>query len=985
MKPLGLSIVVTGALAAISLATAWRISAQYAPVTVAQFAEKPAPITIDYPQDESIFPPDITAPTFLWRDGSKSARLWLIKVELAAGEPAIQVKSRGGRMRLGELDPRAVSDTNEPPTLTPEQAAAQAWKPEAQTWEAIKKHSVRRPAKVSITGFEDEDFSRAVSYGELNIQTSEDPVGAPIFYRDVPLMPSELEKGFIKPLAKSAVPLISWKLRNVHEPASRLLLTGMYTCANCHSFSGDGRTLGMDLDGPQNNKGMYTLASIQPQMTIRNEDVIEWSSFLGKQEGNVRLGFMSQVSPDGRHVVTMINGSEAGLKTPESKPRPPSKRKKVVSGFYVANFKDYRFLQVFYPTRGILAWYSRADGKLHTLPGAGNPRYVHTGAVWSPDGKYLVFSRAAARDPYVDGQPLAEHANDPNETQIQFDLYRIPFRGGEGGQPQPVAGASNNGMSNSFPKVSPDGRWIVFVQARNGQLMRPDSQLYIVPAEGGQARRMRCNTPLMNSWHSFSPNGRWLVFSSKARSPYTQMYLTHIDKDGRDSPPILIEDATAANRAVNIPEFVNLPPNGLMKIDVPAVEFYRVFDHASELSDGGDFEAAVQKWRQAAQLGPDNASARLNLGIALAETDQIDEAIIRYREALALDPGYAEVYNNLGSALARQGKLDEAIEHYRKSAEIDPESAEVHNNLAVALVRTGRLDEAIDSFRRAVEIKPGSAEFHNNLGRALAGKGDVERSIIHLERALDADPGYLQAHNNLGLVLAGIGRLEEAIGHFRKVLEANPGAAAVEESLGSTLVRLGRSEEAIIHLHRAVELNPNSPAAHNSLGAALVWSRRPDEAIPHFEKALELNPRLTEAHHNLGDILHYLQGRSREALAHWREVLLADPNHVLVLQQTARVLATSPDASLRDGAGAVALAERAAEFSGGRDPAVLDTLAAAYAEAGRFPDAIATARRALALAAETNNSRLVEALEAGIALYGAGTPLRHNVSVDQGP
>jgi hypothetical protein len=63
----------------------------------------------------------------------------------------------------------------------------------------------------------------------------------------------------------------------------------------------------------------------------------------------------------------------------------------------------------------------------------------------------------------------------------------------------------------------------------------------------------------MNSWHSFSPNGRWLVFSSKARSPYTQMYLTHIDADGNDSPAILIDNTTAANRAVNIPEFANTP------------------------------------------------------------------------------------------------------------------------------------------------------------------------------------------------------------------------------------------------------------------------------------------------------------------------------------------------------------------------------------------------------------------------------------------
>ena len=123
-------------------------------------------------------------------------------------------------------------------------------------------------------------------------------------------------------------------------------------------------------------------------------------------------------------------------------------------------------------------------------------------------------------------------------------------------------------MSNNFPKVSPDGRWIVFVQCRNAQLMRPDSQLYIVPFAGGVARRMRANTRLMNSWHSFSPNGHWLVFSSKSRSPYTQMYLTHIDADGNDSPAILIDNTTAANRAVDLPEFVNTSSDGIEDIAV---------------------------------------------------------------------------------------------------------------------------------------------------------------------------------------------------------------------------------------------------------------------------------------------------------------------------------------------------------------------------------------------------------------------------------
>jgi len=124
--------------------------------------------------------------------------------------------------------------------------------------------------------------------------------------------------------------------------------------------------------------------------------------------------------------------------------------------------------------------------------------------------------------------------------------------------------------------------------------------------------------------------------------------------------------------------------------------------------------------------------------------------------------------------------------------------------------------------------------------------------------------------------------------------------------------------------------------------------------------------------------VYYLQRRVREALAEWRRAVELDPKHVLALNRAALVLAASPDASLRNGAEAVALAQRAVELSGGRDPALLDTLAAAYAEAGRFPEATRTARRALDLAKQQRDSQLAQALSSRIALYEAGTPFREN-------
>jgi hypothetical protein len=373
-------------------------------------------IVIDYPLEGSIFPPDFAPPTFLWRDLEEGGP-WNIEVAFEDGAPAMRQTTRGERMQIGEIDARCIADSNELPKLTQEQATAHIWKPDTAVWSEIKQRSAGHTATVTITG-------AGGARGQVRFSTAKDPVGAPIFYRDVPLMPTEVEKGVIKPIIPSAVPLVGWRLRNVAESASRLVMEDLPTCANCHSFSKDGKTLAMDVDGPQNDKGMYAIATVTPRMSIRSEDVFTWNDFPDKPPGHRTIGFMAQLSPDGRYAVTTVN-----------------------EDVFVANFKDYRFLQVLYPTRGILAWYDRSTSRIRALPGADNPHFVQTNGFWSPDGKYLVFARAGARDAYPKGRKMAEYAGDPLEPAIRYDLYRIPFNGGKGGRPRAIAGASNNGMS----------------------------------------------------------------------------------------------------------------------------------------------------------------------------------------------------------------------------------------------------------------------------------------------------------------------------------------------------------------------------------------------------------------------------------------------------------------------------------------------------------------------------------------------------------
>ena len=828
-----------------------------------------ATVAIDYPADGSIFPPEITAPTFLWRDPSHDATLWQIEVSFAGGSTPIRATSQGERMRIGRIDPDCISKSNKLPELTPLQAAAHTWTPSAAVWAAIKLHSVSGPATISITGLAAPRAKAAeagnpakagnlvaVSHGSVTFRTSRDPVGAPIFYRDVPLMPTETEKGQIKPLAPQALPLVNWRLRSIGERDSRLLLSDLPVCANCHSFSADGKTMGMDLDGLNNNKGQYFLTPVKPEISVARENVVQWRSGSGRLQGNIRAGFMSQVSPNGQFVATTINPAE--LDGPQARaPR---------SNYYVTNYRDYRFLQVFFPTRGILAWYSRATGVLQPLPGADDQRFVQMTAVWSPDGQYLVFARAEAQEPNPDGAPAALAANDPNERQVRFDLYRIPFNHGRGGQAEPLAGASANGMSNTFPKVSPDGKWIVFVQCRNGQLIRPDSQLYIVPASGGTARRMRCNTPLMNSWHSFSPNGRWLVFSSKSRSPYTQMYLTHIDQDGNDSPAILIENATAANRAVNLPEFVNVAPDGLQKLGGPALDYYKLFNRALFLQKRGRLKESAAEWARAIDANPGDPIARDDFGMAL--------------------------------------------------------------------LLSGRRQEAAEQIRKARELR--------------------------LKSAVEAAPGQAAPHGKLGELLRQEGRAGEALIEFRKAVEIEPGSAAAHCDLGSALAAQGKQDDAISELQRSLALDPRYARALSRLGAVYEQRGEPDRAISSWRQALVLDPGCAEAHLRLAHALS-VRGGNVEALQHWREGLRIQPNDVQALQEAAWVLATSPEASLRDGPQALAMAVKALQLSpGGKDrpaqnrvtaarrTAVLETLAAAYAECGRYADAVLTARRALA-------------------------------------
>jgi len=302
-------------------------------------------------------------------------------------------------------------------------------------------------------------------------------------------------------------------------------------------------------------------------------------------------------------------------------------------------------------------------------------------------------------------------------------------------------------------------------------------------------------------------------------------------------------------------------------------------------------------------------------------------------------------------------------------------------NSAMYFQKRGRFPESIAMWRKVLELKPDDALAHGNLGTALLMAGHRDEAGVHLQKAAElkltaavADhPGDASAYRHLGRMLLDQGRPREAeaVANLRKAAELAPASATAHGDLGIALMRQGRLDESLAELRKSLDLDSRYAPGYYNLGLVLERKGETGEAIRQWQKALEINPQYEEAHDSLGNAL-YARGSVAEALAHWRQ----GTNDLAALRQASWTLATYPDPAIRDGHEAVALAVRALELSRGKDAAVWDILAAAYAEAGQFADAVQTSARALALAQQDNRPELAEAIRSRMRLYETETPFR---------
>ncbi len=702
-------------------------------------------LSIIYPLNLTVFPKDMASPAFAWKEDNVKIKKWQITVK--AGDATI---------------------------IASTEVSEKLWKPSAKEWSAIIASGSEEKYTVTV---QEKTFWLASSAG-VTFSISKDPVDASVFFRSVPL-PFKF--------ARENMKKIKWYLGDVSsESKPHAMLENMPVCANCHSFSRDGKTIAMDVDAID-DKGAYAISSFEESIKFSSDSIISWSRF---QMGKFTYGLLSQISPDGRFVVSTLRDCEIFV-----------------------DIKDLEYSQLFFPFKGILVVYDRQEKRYYELEGANDSMFVHSNPCWTPDGKNILFTRAKAKHYSESGihngsvakQQDRERYNKFEKTYldrdslIKFDIYTIPFNDGFGGLATPIEGASNNGLSNYFPRVSPDGKWLVFCQAESFMLLQKDSKLAILPIAGGESRVLNCNSQNMNSWHSWSPNSKWLVFSSKAFGPYTQLFLTHIDDDGTDTPPVYLHNFSFSEYANNIPEFVNTKYNRNFKIEP-------------------DFLAGDDFMIRSGEIHQNNGEEQ--------------EAFEHFDTAVKKFPKKAEGYYKRGKILFQRNQFATALKDLNAAIELE-QNLNFYVTRGIIRIKMADCQSAIKDLNEALKMDSTDINANAYLGVAYTQIDKPDLAIPYLNKAISLNKEDYYSYYYLGLAFFDKSKFKEAEQAFKSGIEccnARSLLPLIYEMRGNSLVKLGDFEAAVIDFTAASRYAPTDPSPYYEKGKALLELRRDQEA-----------------------------------------------------------------------------------------------------------------------------------------------------------
>ena len=477
-------------------------------------------LNINFPKDNTIYPRNFKSPIFKWAQ-EKNITSWLLRFSIQNN---------------------------------PEQffflAKNHNWLPDREMWEKIKTLAVNKKIHLIVLAYNDID-KNIISKGTVSFTVSSHSISAPIILRDTKL-----------PTAWTLIHPSTIKLRLLDlssDSSSKIILEKNNACFSCHSFSGHSKNIKLATLFKQHSNPPIVIRTFVTPLKNRNFSVKQSDAIaiIDKKGNKSYINEMSpfQLSYDGKYIISGLDQKSILVMTDN------------IHQSFTAIFIS-----------GTMGIYSFESNTLVRLTHLNENKFINTFPSWSPDGTKILFSRSL-RSEYLTKKYSNETVmlkSDLNEfikdqAYLKFDIYQMSFKNGEAGDPVPLDGASKNNYNNYFPKYSPDGKWIVYNRSKLGShFIQLDSELYIVSAQGGIARKLNSNfMNHMNSWHSWSPDSRWLIFTSKGNSPYTELFLTHIDENGNDSPPILAYSLAESKSAINIPEFINADMQQIQKINIP--------------------------------------------------------------------------------------------------------------------------------------------------------------------------------------------------------------------------------------------------------------------------------------------------------------------------------------------------------------------------------------------------------------------------------
>ena len=426
------------------------------------------------------------------------------------------------------------------------------------------------------------------------------------------------------------------------------------------------------------------------------------------------------------------------------------------------------------------------------------------------------------------------------------------------------------------------------------------------------------------------------------------------------------------HRILPVPTSVLIDTEGrLAAIYKGAVKIDQVLEDAGNLKLKGAKRWRVTQRFPGKRLGKIYKFSELRLGVRLREDGFLDDAIEyvdRNEALLSKEPDYHRLLTDIGTGLHVQGRSREAKRFLQAAVRTQPDFAIAYDILAQVAEALGQDEEAISNYQRAIELAPEKGDTHSKLAELQWKRGNKQEALKHLQASTRYAPDHAPRYVGIAKLLAASGKTEEAIRSLRTAIQKDPQLVEAHAGLGLLLIQTGRVAEGVAAMRRVVELTPNNAEANCQLGIVLENTGNTDEALVQFRKTLQIDENYSEAHLRLAVLLERL-GDTAAAVSHYQSRLRHVPGDLAAMTHLARILATHPDEQIRDGAQALRLARQAAQATAGRRPDVLSTLAAAYAEVGRFNEAVKQITVAIQLAKTANQQQLVESLQTQLKKY----------------